>query len=249
MSANLRAKAFFDRAFLAVGEPSWLLLCFIVVVMALGNIARLLPDVSSYLQTSMGQLLSGVVVYVLTGVLVVLPLWYLRSQEAVRNTLGVVKWPRMRDLGLAVPMWVLYMLATIIVGVAVAYLVPWIDTKQVQNVGFKDIDTPMEYVIAFVALVVLPPIAEELLFRGYLFGRLRTRLDFKVSALIVSIVFGLVHQQWNVAIDTFILSIFLCYLRESTGSIWASMVLHGLKNAVAYMLLFIAPLMGWGLLQ
>ena len=92
--------------------------------------------------------------------------------------------------------------------------------------------------------MVLPPIAEELLFRGYLFGRLREQFGFWFTTLIVSIAFGFVHFQWNVGIDTAVLSVFLCYLRERTGSIWASMILHAIKNGFAYFLLFIAPLIG-----
>jgi membrane protease YdiL (CAAX protease family) len=98
--------------------------------------------------------------------------------------------------------------------------------------------------MAFIALVILPPVAEELLFRGYLFGHLRTTMGFWTTSLVVSAAFGFIHGQWNVGIDTFILSLFLCYLRETTGSLWASMLLHGIKNGVAYFFLFIAPMIG-----
>ena len=129
-----------------------------------------------------------------------------------------------------------------------ARYLPWIDLEQSQDVGFAGISQPYEYVLAFIALVILPPIAEEVLFRGYLFGRLRSRMRLVLSALIVSVAFGFVHGQWNVGIDTFVLSLFLCYLREATGSLWAPIVLHAIKNGLAYALLFIAPLLGYQLL-
>ena len=148
----------------------------------------------------------------------------------------------------AVVMWVLYMSTTIIVGIIAKLVLPWLDVDQEQQVGFQDISQPLEYVAAFIALVILPPVAEELLFRGYLFGRIRERAGFWLTTAVVSIVFGLVHLQWNVGIDVAVLSVFLCYLRERTGSVWSSIALHAVKNSVAYFFLFIGPLIGIQLL-
>ena len=64
------------------------------------------------------------------------------------------------------------------------------------------------------------------------------------AALIVSIIFGALHGQWNVAIDTFILSMVACYLREATGTIWPGVVIHMTKNAVAFVLLFVVMIPG-----
>ena len=130
---------------------------------------------------------------------------------------------------------------------ALVSLIPGFDSEQAQKVGFDGVTTTAEYVMAFIGLVVLPPIFEELLFRGYLFGRLRKYVPFWLAAIVTSIAFGFVHGQWNVGVDTFVLSIFLCYLREHTGSLWASMLLHGIKNGLAYFFLFIAPLLGFNL--
>jgi membrane protease YdiL (CAAX protease family) len=138
----------------------------------------------------------------------------------------------------------MYMVATSLAAVAARFLLPWIDQNQTQDVGFADINTAWEYVAAFFGLVVLPPVAEELIFRGYLLGRLREKFSAWPAAIVVSAVFGFVHGQWNVGLDVFVLSLFLCYLRERTGSVWAGMALHGLKNGIAYFFLFIGPLIG-----
>lgn len=250
MLANLRAKQLIDRVVVVIGESSWLLLCFTVVTLFLtAGVGAMSGGVHAFMQTSLGQLVAGLLVYSFACALVVLPLWFINGRRDVVKTLGVDKIPRVKDMLVALPAWVLYMLATTTVGFVVLVLMPWIDGDQAQQIGFSDINTPLEYVIAFFALVILPPVAEEFMFRGYLYGRLRTRLRFVPSTLVVSLLFGFVHQQWNVAIDTFVLSLFLCYLRETTGSIWPSVLLHALKNMVAYTLLFIAPLMGWNLLQ
>ncbi|HET6622388.1 MAG TPA: CPBP family intramembrane glutamic endopeptidase [Candidatus Saccharimonadales bacterium] len=121
-----------------------------------------------------------------------------------------------------------------------------INLNQKQNLGFTadSLVQPYQYVLAFFMLVILPPVFEEILFRGYLFGRLMQKMGFIASAIVTSFVFGLVHFNWSVSIDVFVLSLFLCYLRRDSDSIVPGMLLHGLKNGLAYFLLFIAPLLG-----
>ncbi|OYW41821.1 hypothetical protein B7Z28_02090 [Candidatus Saccharibacteria bacterium 32-45-3] len=110
--------------------------------------------------------------------------------------------------------------------------------------GFTNIKTLSELVLVFVGLVVLPPIFEEIIFRGYLYGRVRLWWRFVPTALLTSVMFGVVHGQWNVGIDVFILSLVMCYVREKFDSIWPSIIMHMLKNGLAYFLLFIGPLIG-----
>jgi membrane protease YdiL (CAAX protease family) len=102
--------------------------------------------------------------------------------------------------------------------------------------------------LTFVALVVIAPVAEEALMRGFLFGALRRRLPFIWSTLITSAMFASLHLAggeqgagplWVAAIDTFTLSLALCYLREKTGRLWAGIGLHMLKNGIAFVALFI----------
>jgi membrane protease YdiL (CAAX protease family) len=64
-----------------------------------------------------------------------------------------------------------------------------------------------------------------------------------LAILITSTLFGLIHGAWNVGIDTFALSIVLCVVRLKTGSLWASILIHMTKNAIAFYLLFINPLL------
>ena len=95
-------------------------------------------------------------------------------------------------------------------------------------------------------LVVVAPVVEELIFRGWLYGKMReathgkfrTWVAIGLPMLLVSLLFGLVHGQWNVGVVVFAMSLVMCALREITGTIYAGMLVHMLKNAVAFMLLF-----------
>lgn len=232
-----------------VGESSWVLFCFfLVAAIVFGVVFTYLPDLEPLLDSTIGQLLASVLIYILVLFVVILPIWAIRNRAYVLKVLGVTKRPTRAIWWLPFLMWAAYM-GTTIIAALVASLLPWVDADQQQEIGFQDLTQPIEYVVAFVALVILPPIAEELLFRGYLFGRLREKFGFWLTTIVVSVMFGIVHLQWNVGIDVAVLSLFLCYLREKTGSIWASITLHAIKNGVAYFLLFIAPLLGWQLVQ
>ena len=91
-----------------------------------------------------------------------------------------------------------------------------------------------------IALVFIAPIAEEILMRGWLYGKLRTKLKAPLAILLVSLVFALLHGQWNVGVTVFSLSLVLCTLREITGTIWSGIILHMLSNGIAFYLLYVA---------
>jgi membrane protease YdiL (CAAX protease family) len=86
-------------------------------------------------------------------------------------------------------------------------------------------------------------IAEELVFRGYLFGRIRRTRPFWRAALISTIPFALVHLAlfltlpWAIALTALVMSVAmtfpLSWLYELGGrTIWAPAVLHTALQAV-----------------
>lgn len=180
-------------------------------------------------------------VYILALLLVVGVMWWIRrwSLAALYQRLGLQRRVKIKDLGLALLGYVPYIAVSLLIITLATILLPGFNVEEQQELGFDSLANNFEFILAFIALVILAPIAEELLFRGYLFGTLRRLLSFWPTAIIVSALFGLVHGQWNVAIDTFALSIILCWLREYTGAVWASIFLHMIKNGLAFSLLFV----------
>lgn len=165
----------------------------------------------------------------------------LKSIVLLKKDVGVSRLPSWLDIGLAPIGFVIYIVCSAAIVSLVAALVPSIDLNQAQDTGFADLTHRYEYVLAFVTLVVIAPVFEEILFRGYLYGKLRAFAPMWVAILIVSIVFAAVHGQWNVALDVFALSVILCGLREITGNIWSGILLHMAKNGFAFYFLFINP--------
>jgi len=100
-----------------------------------------------------------------------------------------------------------------------------------------------ERVVAFILLVVIAPIAEEIVFRGFLYGKLRIAAPKWLAILIISFLFGLIHFQWNVGISVFAMSVVSCTLREITGTIYAGTLVHMINNGVAFFLVYVLGIM------
>ncbi len=172
---------------------------------------------------------------------------FVRARGLGWSYLGLSKKPKLSDAKITIGVTVVYFLTLIFVTGIVSQLIPGIDVEQEQQLGFDGAKTGLQLAMVFVSLVVLPPIIEEIMIRGFLYSGLKSKLPKIVAAVVASVVFGIAHLQlgfgapplWIAAIDTAILSLFLIYLREKTGSIWAGMVVHAIKNGLAFTFLFV----------
>lgn len=182
-------------------------------------------------------------IYLVTIVLTIGLPWLVKKQRISKEDIGIHRLPFWKDILMAPTGFVVYFAASSLLMLAVSALIPSFNASQHQDTGFIGFGQQYELVLAFITLVVIAPIAEEVLFRGYLFGKLLKHVPVWAAILGTSILFGLIHGAWNLAIDTFTLSVVLCLLRLSTGSLWASMLLHMIKNAIAFYLLFVNPVL------
>lgn len=170
----------------------------------------------------------------------------LAPRPVSRTDLGLRGAPTWTDIGLA-PIG--FIASTILAAMLVALfsIFPWFNAEQAQDVGFGQYLVGADRIIAFIVLVVVAPIAEELIFRGWLYGKMRAILNTSladvwsmiISIFLVSLLFGIIHMQWNVGVNVFAMSVVLCALREITGTIYAGILTHMVKNGVAFFLLYV----------
>jgi membrane protease YdiL (CAAX protease family) len=98
--------------------------------------------------------------------------------------------------------------------------------------------------LSFLMIVILAPLAEELLFRGWIFGSLRARFSAAVAILVATFLFAIVHWDptglYPVAVlaPGFVLSI----LRERSGSVKPAVLGHAIYNLIGWLLLVLAGL-------
>jgi len=101
---------------------------------------------------------------------------------------------------------------------------------------------PFYLLMSIFSIVILAPLIEETLFRGFFQTFIRQHLGSKHAILITSLCFSFFHYSsdqglGNIPIigSLFILALFLGYLYERQGSLIAPIALHATFNAISVM--------------
>ena len=83
-----------------------------------------------------------------------------------------------------------------------------------------------------VAAVVVAPLSEELLFRGFLYGVCKRFTDTHFAAIINGLLFATVHLHVGSFAPLFALALVLVVVYEITGSLLVPMAMHALFNGL-----------------
>lgn len=155
------------------------------------------------------------------------------------SDMGVQHTPTFVDIGLAPVGYVAYIMIAMVL-TSIMSMFAWFNAGESQDVGFGYFITDLDRIWAMLAIVFIAPLAEELIMRGWLYGKLRRKWNVLPAMLITSLAFAVLHGQWNVGVSVFALSMVLCTLREITGTIWSGILLHMLSNGIAFYMLYVA---------
>jgi hypothetical protein len=131
---------------------------------------------------------------------------------------------------------VIFIALSNLVLILVSVLVPSFNANQAQTNEFTG-SAGSHQSLALIALVLLPPILEETIFRGFLFPALAKKWGVGWGAIISSAIFGIAHAQANISIYTFVLGLLLCFMYVRLKSIFPGMAVHMLNNYLAYIAL------------
>lgn len=95
-----------------------------------------------------------------------------------------------------------------------------------------------ELLVQFLALCVMPAIAEELLFRGAFQGLMRP-CGSAAAIFDPALLFGVLHLDLAQGLTAFACGVFLGWLAERSGSILPGMLLHLVNNALAFLTIYL----------
>jgi uncharacterized protein len=172
--------------------------------------------------------------------LALLTIYIVKRRGFNLSIIGLGRRVKLRDIGWAALGFIAIAVLIAIASGVINFISPNLKNQQ-QNVGFNNISSSSANALAFIALVFLPPLGEETLLRGYLFSGLRKFWRFWPAMLVTSLMFAAPHLLetssgllWTAAVDTFLLSLVLCFLRERTGALYAGMLVHLLNNLIAF---------------
>jgi membrane protease YdiL (CAAX protease family) len=173
----------------------------------------------------------AVTIVIFVSIPVQLVLLYLMAQRpggSVADYLGL-KVPSRGELMFGVAVTV----ALIIVGNLLSWLLGRFIVTSFQLDIFRTAGTAGWLPLLWLAVVVVTPIGEESLFRGFLFrGWLRAPRDTWPVILVTAFLWAIVHVQydWFIIFQVFCFGVMLGWLRWATGSTILTMMLHGLIN-------------------
>lgn len=164
---------------------------------------------------------------------------------------GEKKWPRDHAKSFAFGMmaWLISYPIVLVLGQLISLLLYYVfGAQEVDQVPVRSLratlDHPALYALTVVSMVVFVPMAEEILFRGYVQTWLLSIMRRKQAILASAAIFALFHfslsqELSNIAYVTalFILACFLGFLYERQRSLWAPIGLHSTFNAVSVLII------------
>lgn len=87
--------------------------------------------------------------------------------------------------------------------------------------------------LTYVTIALVLPIAEEIIFRSYLFDALKQRYSGTFAVIISALAFSLIHFQWLYFIPLFSGGLVLGWIRLKTESLRLPIFLHVINNGIA----------------
>jgi len=183
--------------------------------------------------TIVTSILSGVTVLTEVGLII----WLLKKYRLKLSDIGIRKFSVLKAIGYIVGGIVLFLILVSIAFVLVVMIAPSIDPNQSQDVGFEFGKIGWGLWVSFVFTVIVIPIIEELYFRGIILPAVTKRFGWIIGIAGSSMVFAVLHGQYNVMIYTFILGCVLCVMYIRLKSIVPGIIFHIINNAVAFSLI------------
>lgn len=173
-----------------------------------------------------GAMTYASVVIFLLGVLVY------RGQSLVRFAgwdalaFGPALWRSLLCLGAAYPL--LMLVQAMVFGISGGNVAP-------QDVVdfLKNAQSPRDRLAVIVMAVAVAPIAEETIFRGYLYPAGKKYLGPFLSAVVTAALFAVLHGHLASVPALFTLAICLTLAYEKTGSLLVPMIMHAVFNAIS----------------
>ncbi|PIC76162.1 CPBP family intramembrane metalloprotease [Sporosarcina sp. P19] len=184
-------------------------------------------------------LYSGTVTGLTIAVVLMLGLYFiaLKPQNLSWRDVGVKGFP-------ASYWWriLIWLFITIVLSVAVVLLTSLVgnDVDNSKTESLQQNVNVITVLIAFVSAGIISPVYEEIFYRGFIYRWLRVRLGMGWGIVFSSLIFTAAHfPTLNAMPVNFITGIVFAWTYEKTGSIIPAIIIHGIFNTIAVLLIAI----------
>lgn len=144
----------------------------------------------------------------------------------------------LKNIGYIIVMGVLGQYASNLIATLTGVLIPSAMDSYEDLAQNFDLSTASP-VLMILAVCIVGPIAEELVFRGMIFGKLRRAFSFWPAAIISGIMFGVFHMNIMQGVYASVLGVLLAYVYEKTQTVFGSIFFHIVFNASSYITDFV----------
>ena len=96
------------------------------------------------------------------------------------------------------------------------------------------VDAPM--ITVFIAVVIVAPLFEEIMFRGIVYDALSKKMNIIISIIIAGLLFGIYHMNIFQGTYATLIGITMGFSLVWTKSIWAPIIIHFVNNLLSFLL-------------
>lgn len=106
-----------------------------------------------------------------------------------------------------------------------------------RQAGLLELPWPLLVVL----VVLIAPVCEEVLFRGFIFGGLRGALGFPLASALAAVLFAFAHWFGWAIIALFVIGLGCAAAYERHRSLWASIAVHAAYNGLTVVMAYLFP--------
>lgn len=188
---------------------------------------------------SVDELRAGLLVAPVIGIILPVYIVTRRFPQGFRRQISIAR-PRVL-LGLHVV--VATLCAVVIVDYAYALSQKFLSTPDDYIEGLKELKPTgaVSTAVTFLAICVLVPVSEEIIFRGIVQRIFARNMDGVLALVLAGVFFGATHLTPQLFLSMAIFGIFLGYLFFATGNLVYPILAHAVLNTASYIQLLALP--------
>jgi len=178
---------------------------------------------------------------------IVTVLSYVRSKGGTPSDLGL-RWPSGagrdswgRIIGIAVLTFIAMYAITALYSVIALEILDLDFLEPSEQVPDDFYDHKIALAILGIAVVIGAPFTEELFFRGFLYGGLRTYVSYVLAALLTGFLFSLLHFNVGLVIPFTLIGAILALSYQRSGNLLTPIGAHFFFNFISFMVLAFVP--------
>jgi len=178
---------------------------------------------------------------------IVTVLSYVRSKGGTASDLGL-RWPHGpgrdswgRIVGIAVLTFIAMYAVTALYSVIALEILDLDFLEPSEQVPDDFYDHKVALAILGIAVVIGAPFTEELFFRGFLYGGVRTYVSFILAALLTGFMFSLLHFNVGLVIPFTLIGAILALSYQRSGNLITPIGAHFFFNFISFMVLAFVP--------